>query len=550
MKRNKENTLAWLMSGLFGILAGIFLTFGYQLETFDQINIYDKNAMMVMLALMIIVTVDTRYVWRNYDLASTGEKKLFGIIRLPKKEDEKEFSKRDYLVNFVSLIVLCIPVFLAEFPGFFVYDAQEELNEVLTRSFTTHHPLFHVLLLGGTIALFHKIGGSWNLGIAAYMILQMLVISAVYAYVVSYLQKKGIGKKARIFWLAFYGLFPTIVMYTLCSCKDGLFSVFLLLITILLIQLLEDPDGFLKDKKRVLLFVLSSVLMPLFRHNGFYAYLVFIPFALIYFRKRLKPLLVTILVLPVVLYLVVSNVLSLACRTEGTHHQEMLTVPIMQLARVYSYDGDALSEEDKAVIESYIPKEGLDKYTPRVSDLVKVGFNNELYEQSSGDFWKVWLKVFKEHPLAYVNAWMLTSYGYYYPPAVINVYKGNSVYSFTYDESSYFGYEVEPPGERRSLIPVIDDLYRYISIGSFQQDATLLHLFFSPGLYLFIYMFVFAYRLSKKRMAGVLPFLPMILTFCTVLLGPTYLVRYVLYLWTCLPLLLVTDRADTGSRAV
>ncbi len=147
MKRNKENTLAWLMSGLFGILAGIFLTFGYQLETYDSINIQDKNAMLVMLALMIIVTVDTRYVERNYVITEHGGK-LFGIIRLPKKGDEKEFSKKGYLINYVSLIVLCIPVFLAQFPGFFVYDAQEELNEVLTRSFSTHHPLLHVLLLG------------------------------------------------------------------------------------------------------------------------------------------------------------------------------------------------------------------------------------------------------------------------------------------------------------------------------------------------------------------------------------------------------------------
>ena len=119
MKMNKENTLAWLMSGLFGILAGVFLTFGYQLETFDSINISDKNAMLVMLALMIIVTVDTRYVWRNYDLTGDGAK-LFGIVRLPKKCSDKEFSKRDFFINFASLVVLCIPVFLAEFPGFFI----------------------------------------------------------------------------------------------------------------------------------------------------------------------------------------------------------------------------------------------------------------------------------------------------------------------------------------------------------------------------------------------------------------------------------------------
>ncbi len=112
---------------------------------------------------------------------------------------------------------------MSNIPGFFVYDAADELNEVLTRTFTTHHPLLHVLLLGGTIALFHKLTGSWNIGIFVYLVLQMLVITAIFAYAITYMQKKGIGKKSRVLWVLYYGAFPTIVMYTLCSCKDGLF---------------------------------------------------------------------------------------------------------------------------------------------------------------------------------------------------------------------------------------------------------------------------------------------------------------------------------------
>ena len=548
MKMTKNAKMAWLMSGLFGVLAAVFLLFGYQLESGDAINLSDKNAMSILLMFILIFTIDTRYVWRNYDSALDGGK-LFGIIRLPGSAGDAKVPARDFFINYLSMIALSIPVILAEFPGFFVYDAQDELNEVLTRSFTTHHPLLHVLLLGGIIALFHKIFGSWNVGIFAYIFLQMLVITAVFAYVVTYLQKRGIGRKSRVLWVLYYGVFPTIVMYTLCSCKDGLFSALLLLLTTFLVQLVNDPDSFLSDKRKLAAFVLTAVFMPMFRHNGFYAYLVFVPFALVYFRKRLKPVFVGMLIAPVVLYLALSGLLSVACRTKGTHHQEMLTVPIMQLARVYAYDGASLSEQEKELIEAYIPKSNLDKYTPRVSDMVKVDFNNELYEQNSSDFWKIWKAQLVKHPMAYVNAWLLTSYGYWYPPAIINVYKGNTVYSFTYEDSSYFGYEVEPPGERKSLIPAIDDLYRYLSIGTFQQDYPVLHLFFGPGLYVFVYMFVFAYRLYKKRFGSILPFMPMILTFCTVLLGPTYLIRYVLYLWLCIPLLLITGKSTTKANA-
>lgn len=540
MKRN-DDAAAWLMSGLFGILTSAFFIFGYQLETMDHIDLSNKNVITLFCVMFLVITLDAKHVFRGYDYARQSGTKLFGFIPLPKPTADEPVTRRDFLINHLSLIAMGIPVLLAEFPGFFVYDAQEELNEVLTRTFSTHHPLMHVLLLGGIIALVHKICGSWNAGIFVYILLQLIIMTAVFAYAITCLQKRGTGRKLRILFLVFYGMFPTIVMYSLCSCKDGLFSALLLLLTVFLIELVKDRDAFVSDKKKVALFVACAGLMPLFRHNGFYAYLVFVPFALIYFRKSLSRVLVIMLILPVVLYLAVSAVLAGAFSSEGTHHQETLTVPIMQLARVYTYEGDSIAPGDKEIIESYIPADNLAKYTPRLSDLVKVDFNNELYEKDSAAFWGVWGRLFLSHPMTYLNAWFLTSYGYVYPPAAFNVYKGNSVYTFTYDESSYFGYEVEPPGVRISLIPAIDRLYRYLSIGPLHAEHPVLYLFFAPGLYVVIYMFVFAYRLSKKRFSSVLPFLPMMLTFCTVLLGPTYLIRYVLYLWLTFPLLCVFD---------
>ena len=533
----KKNVVAWLLSGLLGVLTGAFLFIGYSLEKFDSVKL-DGHMLMIMFFIMVVLTIDTRYVWKSYEMSFYG-RKLFGFIDLnaqPKPIEEKGFFKR----TFLTLIVLNLPVLLAEFPGFFVYDAQDELNEVLTRSFTTHHPLLHVLLLGGTIALVHKLTGSWNIAIFTYIVIQMLVITLIMTYVLDYLRKRGIGKNSVILWTLYYGVFPTIVMYTLCSSKDGLFSAFLLLMTVLLTELVRDTDGFMSDKKKQVLLLISAVLMPLMRHNGFYAYLVFVPFALIYFRKKISRNLVGLLMIPVVIYLIVNAALSAAFTAGYKDNQEMLTVPIMQMARVYKYSKEEMTEEEKAIITAYIPEKNLDKYTPRVSDLVKVGFNNALYEQDKKNFWKLWTALFKKHPMTYVNAWFLTSYGYWYPPANINVYKGNTVYTFTYDESSYFGYEVELPGERISLIPPIDKFYRYISIGSFHKDAPVIAYLFSPGLLALIYLFVFLYRLHRRNFTGIVPFLPMILTWLTVLLGPTYLVRYVVILWLALPLLMVT----------
>ena len=97
--RGRDNEiLAWLMSGLFGVLSGFFLVIGYQLEKIDRIDLTDKNAMMVMVAIMAVLTVDTMHVWKNYNQSFEG-KKLFGLMKLNKADyqnatDEKIFGTK------------------------------------------------------------------------------------------------------------------------------------------------------------------------------------------------------------------------------------------------------------------------------------------------------------------------------------------------------------------------------------------------------------------------------------------------------------------------
>ncbi|MCR4651999.1 MAG: DUF6020 family protein [Lachnospiraceae bacterium] len=536
MEKNRDSLRAWLCAGLFGVLCGLFSIFGYQLENTDRIDLRASSTWLGVLIAALAVTVITRLLYILYEhLTSEGgmlNKSDNSVISVPPAEE-----KRRFFIYWGIMAVMGLVVLLGVYPGFFVYDAYDELNEVLTKTFSTHHPLLHVLLMGETIAFLHNVIGSWNIAIFVYLFIQMLMITGIYAYVILFLNRYGIGRKKSIAVLIYYGAFPVVVMYSICSCKDGLFSAFLLLLTCMLIRLIREPEVFLSRRRNVVAFIIVAVLVPMFRHNGFYAYLVAVFFLLIYFRRYLKSILPLMLTVPLAFYLLLSSLLGAIFCDEVTHHQEMLTVPIMQLARVYNYESESLSEEEREMIEAYIPAENLAHYTPRVSDMVKVGFNNELYEEDPAGFIRIWLAQFKEHPATYLNAWLLTSYGYVYPPALINVYKGNSVFTITYEESSYFGYETELPGERHSLIPVIDRFYRYISIGSFHDDMPVLYMPFSPGFLVWIYLFVMIYRLYKKRFEGILPFLPMILTLLTVMLGPTYLVRYVLYLWLCAPLL-------------
>lgn len=599
-----------ILSCLYGLLLSLALTLGFMLEKDGYITIggtfavrflvtFIPVSLLSLLSFLLGGTIaehagrGQRKETESHASSSplSGERIAEGAGRRQRK-NESALSLSSFLPDWLFLVLLILPVFLAEFPGFFVYDAHDELYEVLTRTFTAHHPLLHVLLLGRTIAFFHKFTGSWNAGIAVYIFLQMLVITAVFSLVLQMLRKFYVPRRIRLICLLFLGLFPTVVMYVLCSAKDGLFSAFLLLLTVFLYLLYRDPEHFLQSRKKAAGFVLSALLMMLFRYNGFYSFLVFVPFGIIFlprthsslkrpvpsggpseqrcpvssgdrslqhrpadfvepslqrrpalFRQHssrlsrsLRLRITAMLLLPVALFLAVNTGMTKILTGPDTkEYQEMLTVPISQLARAYNYQKDVFSKEDILLLHRYLPEENLNHYEPLCTDLLKVGFNNEAFSEDKSSFVKLWLRIGKKAPAVYVNAWLLTSYGYWYPYASLNVYAGRTVYTFTYDESSYFGYEVEKPGTRTSLIPAIDTFFRTISLTRSFQKIPVIRLFFAPAFWFFVFLWQLFFRGFRRRFCGAVCFLPAFLTWLTVLLGPCSLVRYVIFLWFLVP---------------
>ncbi|WP_022756348.1 DUF6020 family protein [Butyrivibrio fibrisolvens] len=566
---------------IFGILFSAAMVTGYQLETYDHLTLSSVSGILVFIGLSLIVGTLAPFGWKYLDRiydkrrGITSKQKIDnGSItdilsdNMPDKESQRAGSKskisaffsyfdmasdkKYWLTIWGILIVLQIPVMLAEFPGFFCYDAQDELNQVLTRSFSTHHPLVHVLILGGNIALGHKLTGSWNIGICFHLTMQMLFMTGVFAYALTFLRKniaiKSVdkasgninyrGKKVyRTIAVLFFGLFPTIVMYTLCSTKDGLFSTFLLLLVIELMKLLSDTENFFKLKRHIFLLILSAMMMSLLRHNGFYAYIVFIPFGVFALRKYYKKVLI-LFIIPVILSIVIESGLTAALNADSSEHQEMITVSIMQLARTWRYTPEDFSEEDKEVLLSFLSERALGTYEIRAADYMKSFFDNAEYDENSGAYWKLWAKMMVSHPMTYINAWFLTCYPYWYPFAVINPYRGHQMPHFTYEDSSYFEYEVEPPGERHTLaFGFIDKLYYKMSLTPFQQKTPIVSLLFSMGFYFWVWMYFAFYTITKRKLMVCLPLMPVFLTWLTLMLGPVALIRYMLILWYITPLL-------------
>ena len=535
---------AWTIAGVFSLLFSAALLFGARLDSVENVDVRDFRLWAFWPVLTLLFAVLTRLLWLCLDR-----------LRERNREGEAKnkityvFEKGDRFAvpgTFFFLFLCWLPVFLAVYPGFFVYDAQDEYVQVATRVFSTHHPLVHVLLLGGIICGVHKLTDSYNLGIACYMIFQMLLASGVFTFLLSYLRRKKVSPLLRLVSLLYLGLFPTVVMFTLCSAKDALFTLALLLLLVCLLEMGTQEDAFYASGGWQFLFVLSGMAMMLLRNNGFYAFLVMIPILLFLQRKRWRRLL-TLTALAVAGCLLINGGLKAALQAQSGEYQELLTVPIQQLARTYKYAPAAFSPEDEEILREILSEETLHLYTPRLSDPVKYGFDNENFAKDKVRYAGLWLRVGMKKPLIYLNAWWMTSYGFWYPDTVINVYGGNTVFTFTYRDNSYFGYEVEEPGVRESKIPWLDEVYRKLSLEVWKEKVPVISWLFSPGAMFWLYAFLFARLLNNRRYEVLYPYLPVFLLWLTVLLGPTYLPRYVLFFWYALPLFLAMNRDEILS---
>ncbi len=560
-KRNKTFAV------LFAFILSVCLHLGKELEIEGYVTFTDKNLYISIIAFTCYMSFIINIIWEKVLLLT---KRIPATKRLSETIENKEsiFGKifdKPLLTSFIILL-LWTPVFLALYPGAFVYDAQDEYVQVAARTFTMHHPLLHVLLLGGSIRAAEHFGLHANIGIACYTLFQMIVVSLVFGYFFYLLKKWGINHKYRIAMLLIIGLFPIFPMYAVCTAKDTLFTTALFLSILLLLEEAKDHDVFYGWNRKRILFILTSTAMCLLRNNGVYALVVtFVAYIVVMLtqmikankdikrdekNKNTKMVKITLSILfALLLYVLFSNGLRIACQATDNEHQEILTVPIQQIARAYQFAPEAFSEEDVETLHEILSEEALNTYSPKISDIIKSQFDNVAYAKNPAKYRNLWMKVGMKKPFIYLNAWLLTSYGYWYPDAVINPYGGIPRFTFTYTESSYFGFETEPPGVRDSKFPLLEEFYRKLSLELFQQRVPVLAWLFSPGFLFFSFFAGWSLLLREKQYPYVLALLPVVLIWLTVLLGPTALVRYVLILWFIILVIPFTlqFRTDSGK---
>lgn len=541
----REVSVRLLLFGVFGgLLFAVLTCFGFSLNYTD--TIWHKNVFPAVLCLTPFFGICTAFGLRT--LCGAGSTARAGQPEEVREEREAAedgsgrcvrfflqglTDRRFYLLCFGFLFLSWVPVLLASWPGIFSYDSGWQLAAFADGEITGHHPILHTALLGVTQAVGNALTGSNQLGAVLYSLIQMLIMAALYADLVLFLRQKRAPLWLWLGTVFFLGLHPVNGLMALCATKDSIFTAVFAAFVVRLLRIEADRELFFGSRKRQILFCVHVFFLFALRNNGFHTFLLCIPFLLLVFRRYWKRMLILCLIC-LGLYALYNGPVYSALRIEKGDPREMCSVLMQSAARVYNLDNQGLTEEEKEAFLSIISEEGMNSYLPRFADTVKAEFDGKKFAENPAPFLKAWFSAGMRHKKIYVDAFLVNTFGYWYP--------GNSIE----DSSSgrdYFEYYCKEFREdvdvvMESKLPALSEFYRKIGNEASFQKVPVVSATFNLGVYTWLWLFACLLLFYRKERGRLLILVPFGAYFLTNLLGPVVKMRYHYPFIVCAPLLL------------
>ena len=323
-------------------------------------------------------------------------------------------SKGWWLCAWLLLIILWSPYLLAYYPGTLSADSFTSLEQVKDLGLLYNHiPIAYTLL----IALFVRIGweiGDANFGVFLFSFIQMVTMAGVLSYSAYWIRKKVRYRTAAFGTLLFYGLNPIVALYSITMWKDVLFSAWIVLLCLFLFDMAGDGGRKLGEKKSLLWLSLLFILISFGRNNGVYVVFLCWIGLLLFYKSIRKKLLTTGGVILAIILIQGPGYKALGIEQSG--FAESAGIPLQQICYTVVMDGP-LEEKEQAFLENIIPIETIrENYSPISVDDIKFNkeFNKAFFEENKLEFVKLYLKLLPSHFQAYVEAYLLSTSGFWH----------------------------------------------------------------------------------------------------------------------------------------
>ncbi len=464
--------------------------------------------------------------------------RLFGMSRdgMDTCTDERELN-RMFLRTWPAVFAGYIPCYLAFFPGIYCHSMIWQWSMYVSGSYSAHHSLLHTLLSGWILEFGRRVFGSYNAGLAVYALLQLLFLSGSAAWALRFLYKLRLDRKLRLAAAAFYILFPAFPVLGVTTAKDTPFGFLFLIVFVCLCDMIRDRRVY--TGRKLAGFLAVTVLMGLFRNNAvyglaFFAACLFAAWLAAGRRSGSGGFLLRLTVVSLAAVLLIEGgfaALAGGLKAQSGSIGEMLSVPCQQLARTYVYHQEEISREDKEELYRYIREDALVQYKYWLSDPVKDGLDDDYLKTHKREFLSLWFRLGRRFPSEYVKAPLYNTMGIWYLGG---------------DSSCYLEYEMSQPLdethvlEARSLFPPLKKVYTWFTDANIQKYLPAVSILFYTSFYAWIVLAAGILIIVRRRWLYLI--LPL---FCagymlTLLLGPCLIVRYMMGVMLCVPVLAAT----------
>ena len=346
-------------------------------------------------------------------------KLLYKKINVIKKENnspKKYFTnnKRSLLLIALLILLAYIPYLIHSFPGNLNYDFIVQIKEALNyQTLVNGHPYLHTLFVGLCLKLGYFFTNSYNIGIFIYTLLQVLLSCFTFSFVIYYMAKKGIKTKFRVLTLLLFMFFPMYPLYSVWLTKDIVFSLFMVFITIGIIEICTNKE-IVKSKKYIILMMVTFLLAMLSRKNGVYIVAILFPFILLSNRKNWIRITIMFLI-PILAFKIIDGPVRTSLNIPNGWKGELYSIPSQQMARIYKYESENLTSEQKETIESYILANNIEElYNPLIADPIKGILNIEKIDSNKLDLLKFNFELLLKYPTRTLESFLCTTYRFYY----------------------------------------------------------------------------------------------------------------------------------------
>lgn len=526
-KKYKKDVIIISLLLSFLIIFGKIVNDNLYTKDISVFNILIKPTNILLIIgifnLLYVLLIDTLPKLINYEIK--------------KENHEKNKGLKVFVISFIIIFLCWIPYFLTFFPGLLSSDSLGQLGWILNdfKGISDQHPVAHTLYISIPYNIGYMIFGKIGAGVASFSIFQMIIMSAIFSYLVYFLYKRNINKYILLVVVSFYALLPVHAFYSITMWKDVIFGGLILLLTIETIKIIEKRNEL--KAKDLTIFVIESILCNAFRNNSIYMYYLFAIATIIIFRKKIKIILPALLIVFSTYYIIKIPVLNYFNVTRSSS-SEYIAMPLQQIGRM-AYKGVEFTKEEKELIDKIMPLEKLkEAYNPVTSDGIKFNkaYNRKEFDNNKEKYFNLWLNLVIKHPSVALESYAVSTLGYWYPG--VNFW------------AVYDGIDINDYGlETNSKAPKV---INYLVNKMDSKDIPVLNMEWSIGL-IFWTISLFGYIAIKRNKRILLySFLPIMGIWLTMMIAsPVYSeYRYVYCAFTTLPLLIVLPYLKENSKKV